>query len=94
HYFTASVCGDEVPRGKPAPDPYRRAAALLGVDPTDCLAIEDSVTGADSAAGAGCPVLVVPNEVEVPRGPRRRQVSSLTGIGLDELRRVHRDLLV
>ena len=30
HYFSATVCGDEVPRGKPAPDAYRRAAALLG----------------------------------------------------------------
>ena len=32
-YFTASVCGDEVAAGKPAPDPYRRAAALLSLDP-------------------------------------------------------------
>lgn len=30
HYFSATVCGDEVPRGKPAPDAYRRAAQLLG----------------------------------------------------------------
>ena len=49
HYFTASVCGDEVVRAKPAPDPYLRAAALLGFDPRQCLAIEDSVTGAASA---------------------------------------------
>ena len=70
HYFTASVCGDEVPRGKPAPDPYRRAAELLRLDPADCLAIEDSVTGAASAQDAGCPVLVVPNDIAVPIGPR------------------------
>lgn len=93
HYFTVSVCGDEVPRGKPAPDPYRRAAALLGLEPTHCLAIEDSVTGAASAEGAGCPVLVVPNDVDVPGGPRRRQVPSLARIDLDGLRRVYRDLL-
>ncbi len=30
HYFSATVCGDEVPTGKPAPDPYLRAAALAG----------------------------------------------------------------
>ena len=34
HYFSASVCGDEVPRGKPAPDAYQRAAALLGLEPS------------------------------------------------------------
>ena len=92
HYFTASVCGDEVPRGKPAPDPYRHAAALLGLDPIDCLAVEDSVTGAASAEGAGCSVLVVPNDVEVPGGPRRRHVPSLAGMDLGGLRRVYRDL--
>lgn len=92
HYFSASVCGDEVPRGKPAPDPYRQAAALLGVDPADCLAIEDSVTGTASAESAGCPVLVVPNDVAVPGGPRRRQVSSLAGLDIGALRRVYEDL--
>lgn len=92
HYFTVSVCGDEVPYGKPAPDPYRQAAALLGLDPAHCLAIEDSVTGAASAESAGCPVLVVPNDVEVPAGPRRRHARTLAEIDLDGLRRVYRDL--
>ena len=31
HYFSASVCGDEVEHAKPAPDLYLRAAELLGV---------------------------------------------------------------
>ena len=87
-YFSASVCGDEVPRGKPAPDAYQRAAALLGLQPDACLAIEDSVTGTAAAEGAGCPVLVVPNDVEVPRGPRRTRISSLGGVGVADLRRV------
>jgi HAD superfamily hydrolase (TIGR01509 family) len=92
HYFRTSVCGDEVPRGKPAPDPYRRAAALLGLQPRDCLAIEDSVTGAASAEEAGCPVLVVPNDVEVPVSPRRRHVASLAGMGAARLRRIYHEL--
>ena len=54
------VTGDAVERGKPYPDPYLKAARLLGVDPADCLAIEDSNTGARSAESAGCPVLCVP----------------------------------
>ena len=92
HYFTVSVCGDEVQRGKPAPDPYRQAAQLLGLDPAYCLAVEDSVTGAASAEGAGCPVLVVPNDVAVPVSPRRRHISSLAGVDLRRLRAIYDEL--
>lgn len=92
HYFTASVCGDEVVRAKPAPDPYLRAAALLGFEPGQCLAIEDSVTGAASAEYAGCPVLVVPNDVAVPVTPRRRHLSTLAGVDLTSLRELHSEL--
>lgn len=86
HYFTVSVCGDEVEHAKPAPDIYARAARLLGLDASQCLAIEDSVTGSAAAEAAGCAVLVVPNDVEVPPSPRRTFAPSLTGLGVAELR--------
>jgi HAD superfamily hydrolase (TIGR01509 family) len=92
-YFSATVCGDEVPSGKPAPDPYLRAAALLGLAPEQCLAVEDSVTGTAAAERAGCPVLVVPNDVEVPNGTRRRHISSLAGLDVADLRAIHSQLL-
>ncbi|BDD82674.1 putative hydrolase [Tsukamurella pulmonis] len=57
--FVATVCGDEVPSPKPAPDPYLRGAELAGVAPSDCVAVEDSPTGARSAYEAGCTVLTV-----------------------------------
>jgi len=91
-YFSATVCADEVPQGKPAPDLYLRAAALLELPPDLCLAIEDSVTGTAAAESAGCPVLVVPNDVPVPKGPRRRHVRSLVGIDAADLRRMHDEL--
>jgi HAD superfamily hydrolase (TIGR01509 family) len=91
-YFSASVCGDEVEHAKPAPDIYRRAAQLLGVDPADCLAIEDSVTGAAAAEAAGCAVLVIPNEVVVPGGPRRRHENSLSELDVDDLRAIYAEL--
>jgi HAD superfamily hydrolase (TIGR01509 family) len=91
-YFQAAVCGDEVQQAKPAPDPYQRAAALLGQAPGQCLAIEDSVTGAASAEAAGCPVLVVPNHVDVPGSRRRRHVTSLVGVDVAELRAIHLEL--
>ena len=78
--FRVIVTGDQVDQGKPHPEPYLTAAAALGVAPEDCIAIEDSGTGATSAAAAGCQVLVVPNHVEVPPGERRTFVDSLVGI--------------
>lgn len=92
HYFSVSVCGDEVTRPKPAPDIYARAAALLECAPHECLAVEDSVTGAAAAESAGSPVLVVPNDVEVPGGPRRRHVATLVGLNPSDLRAVHASL--
>jgi HAD superfamily hydrolase (TIGR01509 family) len=92
HYFSASVCGDEVEHGKPAPDVYLRAAELLGVEPAQCLAIEDSVTGTIAAESAGCPVMVVPNDVEVPSSPGRHHVTTLGGLTSSKLRTVHADL--
>jgi beta-phosphoglucomutase-like phosphatase (HAD superfamily) len=50
-----------VARGKPAPDVYLAAAGRLGVDPIDCVAIEDSANGLRSAAAAGMTVVAVPN---------------------------------
>jgi HAD superfamily hydrolase (TIGR01509 family) len=47
------VSAEEVARGKPAPDVYLRAAERLGVDPSRCIAVEDSVHGIASAVAAG-----------------------------------------
>jgi HAD superfamily hydrolase (TIGR01509 family) len=55
--FQAFVCGREVPNLKPAPDPYLRAAELLGV--SNPLVIEDSDAGVTSAKAAGFEVLRV-----------------------------------
>ena len=52
--FHVSVTGDEVERGKPHPDPYLMAAERLGVSPQQCVAIEDSPTGARSALAVAC----------------------------------------
>jgi HAD superfamily hydrolase (TIGR01509 family) len=85
-FFATTVCGDEVPHGKPAPDPYLRAADLLGLAAQQCLAVEDSPTGADSAERAGAAVLVVPCEVPVPAGPGRVERESLVGVTAADLR--------
>jgi beta-phosphoglucomutase len=52
-HFRFIVASGETPEGKPAPDPYRRAAELHGIAPVSCLAIEDSRWGIESAKSAG-----------------------------------------
>jgi sugar-phosphatase len=51
------ISADEVVKGKPDPEPYRKGAELLGFDPVDCLVIEDAVSGATAGRAAGCKVL-------------------------------------
>ena len=81
--------GTRCPRGKPDPDPYLRAADLLGVAIGDCLAVEDSPTGALAAERAGAGVLVVPCEEPVPGGPGRVHRASLAGLTAAEIRYVY-----
>jgi HAD superfamily hydrolase (TIGR01509 family) len=83
--FRVIVTGDQVEFGKPHPEPYLTAAAALGVRPQDCLAVEDSNTGARSAEAAGCLVLVVENHVPVVPTDRRVFADTLEGIDLDEV---------
>ncbi len=56
-----SVSASEVARPKPAPDVYLRACELLGVHPRECVAVEDSRTGAAAARAAGLWVVMVPS---------------------------------
>lgn len=57
--FTTFVCGDDVTDSKPAPDCYLLAANRLGVKPSSCLAIEDTVNGVTAAVSAGIPCVAV-----------------------------------
>jgi HAD superfamily hydrolase (TIGR01509 family) len=84
--FDAVVTGDDVTRGKPAPDAYLRAADLLGVSAPACVAIEDSPAGADAAGAAGCLVIAVPNTVDLPIVPGRHRLATLEGATVDDLR--------
>jgi HAD superfamily hydrolase (TIGR01509 family) len=80
HSFQAVITGDMVMNGKPHPEPYRRAAEELGVDPLACVAIEDSPIGVASAEGAGCVVVAVRNLLPIPEAPHRVVLSTLQGV--------------
>jgi len=59
--FDTIVCGDQVPKGKPAPDVYREAVARIDADPARCIALEDSEIGLRAAHAAGLTCIVVPD---------------------------------
>jgi beta-phosphoglucomutase len=57
--FDVIISGDEVSRGKPEPEPYLAAALSLGVDPKECLVLEDTEAGLAAGVAAGMSVLDV-----------------------------------
>jgi HAD superfamily hydrolase (TIGR01509 family) len=83
--FDAVVSGDDVVESKPHPESYLRGAELLGVDPADCIAIEDSEPGIRSAAAAGAVVIGVPFMVDLPDDVAHVLWPSLDGRTLADL---------
>jgi HAD superfamily hydrolase (TIGR01509 family) len=61
HRFAALVGGDEIARGKPAPDIFLLAAQRLGHAPADCIVLEDSEPGIRAALAAGMTPIMVPD---------------------------------
>ena len=64
--FGALVGGDEVARGKPAPDIFLLAAERLGASPSSCLVLEDSAPGVRAALAAGMTPIMVPDQHAPP----------------------------
>jgi len=62
--FDEIICRGDYEKGKPAPDPFLKAAERLGVEPRLCLALEDSHIGVRSASAAGMMTVMVPDLLE------------------------------
>lgn len=86
--FDLTVCGDEVPARKPDPAPYLQATVALGVDPADCVVVEDSAAGVAAGLAAGCAVLGVPSLQPLAPAPGLVLRDTLTGIGVADLERL------
>ena len=78
--FRFIVAAGETDRGKPAPDPYLRAAALHGLPPAACVAIEDSHAGLESARTAGMKTIGIATTY-----PRETLTADALITSLDEL---------
>lgn len=85
HAFDVVVAGDDVTYGKPHPEPYQKAAQLLGLEPGECVSFEDSPTGLRSAEAAGCISVGVPNLMPLPETENRRIISSLLDVSMEWL---------
>lgn len=98
-FFDFTLCGDEVPNGKPAPDIYATAAERFGFAPDECLVVEDSTTGMTAARDAGCRVLGAPTDSKtaIPQGVHtlaelREGARDLGSLTLEDLRRIYTEL--
>jgi len=81
-WFALTVAAEDTARTKPAPDPYLRAAARLGVAPRDCVVVEDSPVGLAAALAAGCRAVAVPSTVPIPEEPGVVVLDSLEDVDL------------
>jgi HAD superfamily hydrolase (TIGR01509 family) len=82
--FEATVSSEEVGAGKPAPDVYLEAAKRLGVEPAECVAIEDSANGLRSAHAAEMAVIAIPNR-DFPPDPEALALADVVLDSLEEL---------
>ena len=80
----AAVSSDEVAHGKPAPDVYLLAGSRLGVEPSRCLVVEDSLNGVRAGKAAGMTVILVPNP-SVPPAAGADGLADLVIESLDDL---------
>jgi HAD superfamily hydrolase (TIGR01509 family) len=82
-YFNEIVCGDMVKRGKPEPDIYLKACEVIGVDPSECFALEDAPLGILSAHRAGLKAVMIPDLVKPDEQTKKiifAEVSTLFGV--------------
>ncbi|MBQ9781058.1 MAG: HAD family phosphatase [Clostridia bacterium] len=63
-YFDTIVTGDMIEHGKPAPDIYLLAAERLGVDPAECIGVEDSPSGVRAICAAGMRAVMIPDLIQ------------------------------
>ena len=84
--FDVIVAGDDVVHGKPHPEPYLKAASLLGVKPEECVAFEDSISGILSAEAAGTKAVGIPNVMIIPEREDRILWDSLEGKTMKDLK--------
>jgi len=89
--FPFSISSDDVVHTKPNPDAYLKAAQLCGVDITNCLIFEDSLTGMKAATSSGAFLIAVPHMVTIDESERVRRIKSLSQLSYKKLADLRKD---
>lgn len=84
-HFAVTISGDDVSRNKPDPEPYLKAIAALGADPSRCVVLEDSPNGVAAGLAAGCQVVAVPHAATIQPAEKLRVVESLAQVSAESL---------
>lgn len=87
--FEVIITGDTVDEPKPHPEPYLKAMRQLELTPGECIALEDSPTGIDSATAAGVVTIGVPHMVSLAKTPAHAVWDTLAGRSLVDLNAVY-----
>ncbi len=83
--FDAIVSGEDVERKKPFPDIYILAAQKIGLNPDECLVVEDAVSGVKAAKSAGCKCLALTTSFTADKLVEADVIKTSLEIGLDEM---------
>lgn len=92
--FPYSISADDVRQTKPHPEAYLLAARTSGVEISQSLIFEDSLTGVQAAKSSGAWLIAVPHLVEVPESDRVRSIKSLEQLSFSKLEELYQDFQV
>jgi len=93
HDFATTISSDDVKNTKPDPEGYLKAAQFFGVDISNCLIFEDSLTGVAAATSSGAFLIAVPHFVTVNESPRVRVIKSLEELDIEVLNNYYADFI-
>ncbi|VVC02903.1 Phosphoglycolate phosphatase [Candidatus Bilamarchaeum dharawalense] len=82
-FFDIIVSGDDLEKRKPDPEPFLYAARKLGLKPDECIAIEDSFSGAEAVIAAGMKLIILRSPAKIPRENAVAVIDNFENIDLD-----------
>jgi HAD superfamily hydrolase (TIGR01509 family) len=89
--FPFSISSDDVAVTKPDPECYLKAASMSGSEISNCLVLEDSITGMTAARASGAYLIAVPHLVAVAESERVRVIKSLEQLSYSKLSQLKSD---
>ena len=89
--FPFSISSDDVAVTKPDPECYLKAASMSGSEISNCLVLEDSITGMTAAKASGAYLIAVPHLVSVAESERIRVIKSLEQLSYSKLSQLKSD---